>query len=65
TVMNERRASFSGASRSGKTTLLRVIARFEIPNSGRVLFDERDVTRVPVRSEGDRIRLSGIRALQP
>jgi sulfate transport system ATP-binding protein len=41
-----------GPSGSGKTTLLRVIAGLEVADQGQVLFDDRDVTRVPVRSRG-------------
>ena len=36
-----------GPSGCGKTTLLRSIAGFYIPESGRILFGEDDVTRVP------------------
>ena len=36
-----------GPSGCGKTTLLRTIAGFQEPSEGRVLFGERDVTRVP------------------
>ena len=36
-----------GPSGCGKTTLLRILAGFDQPESGRVFFDERDVTAVP------------------
>ncbi len=36
-----------GASGSGKTTLLRMLAGFEKPESGRILIDGADVTRLP------------------
>ena len=36
-----------GASGSGKTTTLRMAAGYEIPDSGRVLLDGRDITRLP------------------
>ncbi len=36
-----------GPSGCGKTTLLRVLAGFYFPDTGRVLFDDRDVTAVP------------------
>ncbi len=36
-----------GPSGCGKTTLLRMLAGFVEPNSGRVLFSDRDVTAVP------------------
>ena len=38
-----------GATRAGKTTLLRIFAGLEQPTTGRVLVGEHDVTRVPVR----------------
>ena len=36
-----------GPSGCGKTTTLRMIAGFEVPDSGRILIEGRDVTRVP------------------
>lgn len=39
--------AFLGQSGCGKTTTLRVIAGLEQPDSGRVHFDERDVTELP------------------
>lgn len=36
-----------GASGSGKSTLLRIIAGLEEPDSGTILFHERDITAVP------------------
>ncbi|MBX6394725.1 MAG: ABC transporter ATP-binding protein [Alicyclobacillaceae bacterium] len=39
--------TFLGPSGCGKTTTLRMIAGFYYPNSGRILFGDRDVTFVP------------------
>ena len=39
-----------GPSGCGKTTTLRIVAGFLSPNSGRVLFNGKDVTRVPTQS---------------
>jgi iron(III) transport system ATP-binding protein len=36
-----------GPSGCGKTTLLRMIAGFYTPDGGRILFDDRDMTKVP------------------
>ncbi|WFU62617.1 ABC transporter ATP-binding protein [Bradyrhizobium brasilense] len=39
--------SLLGPSGSGKTTTLMMIAGFELPDSGQVLLDEKDITRLP------------------
>ncbi|HEX9005744.1 MAG TPA: ABC transporter ATP-binding protein [Bacteroidota bacterium] len=44
--------SVLGPSGCGKTTLLRVIAGLEVPSSGRVLLDSRDVTALPPQERG-------------
>jgi sulfate transport system ATP-binding protein len=41
-----------GPSGSGKSTLLRIIAGLEIPDAGRVLIGEHDVTATPARTRG-------------
>ncbi|HEX8196056.1 MAG TPA: ABC transporter ATP-binding protein [Pyrinomonadaceae bacterium] len=41
-----------GASGSGKTTILRIIAGLEEPDSGRVILHGRDVTKLPARERG-------------
>ena len=41
-----------GASGSGKTTILRIIAGLEQPNSGRIILHGRDVTELPARERG-------------
>ena len=43
-ILNGEIFTILGPSGCGKTTTLRIIAGFEFPNSGRVFFDERDVT---------------------
>ncbi|HEX8248858.1 MAG TPA: ABC transporter ATP-binding protein [Pyrinomonadaceae bacterium] len=41
-----------GASGSGKTTILRVIAGLEKPDSGRIILHGKDVTEMPARERG-------------
>jgi ABC-type Fe3+/spermidine/putrescine transport system ATPase subunit len=41
-----------GASGSGKTTILRIIAGLEQPDSGRVILHGKDVTELPARERG-------------
>ena len=41
-----------GASGSGKTTTLRIVAGYEQPDAGRVLFNGEDITRVPPSRRG-------------
>ena len=41
-----------GASGSGKTTILRIIAGLEMPNSGRIILHGKDVTELPARMRG-------------
>jgi iron(III) transport system ATP-binding protein len=36
-----------GASGSGKTTTLRIVAGYEVPDNGRVMLDGRDITALP------------------
>ena len=39
-----------GASGSGKTTTLRMVAGYEVPDTGKVLLDSKDITALPVQS---------------
>ncbi|MBX6331511.1 MAG: ATP-binding cassette domain-containing protein, partial [Gemmatimonadaceae bacterium] len=41
-----------GASGSGKTTTLRMVAGYEVPDSGRLLLDGRDITALPPQRRG-------------
>ena len=41
-----------GASGSGKTTILRIIAGLELPDKGRVILHGKDVTDLPARERG-------------
>jgi sulfate transport system ATP-binding protein len=49
TVRDGSLTALLGPSGGGKSTLLRVIAGLEVPDSGRVLIDDNDATRVPAR----------------
>lgn len=42
----------SGQNGSGKTTFLRIVAGLETPDSGQVIINGRDVTRLPVEKRG-------------
>ncbi len=46
------RTAIVGPSGSGKTTLLRIISGFETPDSGQVLLDGSDLTRIPAHRRG-------------
>ena len=48
TVKKGELVTFLGPSGCGKTTMLRMIAGFETPSAGRILFDDRDVTEIMV-----------------
>jgi ABC-type Fe3+/spermidine/putrescine transport system ATPase subunit len=41
-----------GASGSGKTTILRIIAGLEMPDTGRIVLHGKDVTELPARERG-------------
>lgn len=41
-----------GASGSGKTTILRIIAGLEKPDSGSIILHDKDVTKLPARERG-------------
>jgi len=41
-----------GASGSGKTTILRIISGLELPDTGKVILHNRDVTNLPARERG-------------
>ena len=38
-----------GATRAGKTSLMRIMAGLDVPTQGRIRMDGKDVTGVPVR----------------
>lgn len=48
TVNKGELVTFLGPSGCGKTTMLRMIAGFETPSAGRILFEDRDVTEIMV-----------------
>jgi ABC-type Fe3+/spermidine/putrescine transport system ATPase subunit len=41
-----------GASGSGKTTILRIISGLELPDTGKIILHNRDVTNLPARERG-------------
>jgi ABC-type Fe3+/spermidine/putrescine transport system ATPase subunit len=41
-----------GSSGSGKSTILRMVAGLILPDEGRILLDERDITRLPPQKRG-------------
>lgn len=45
-------ACLLGPSGCGKTTLLRIVAGLEAPDAGRILFEEREISAVPVHRRG-------------
>lgn len=49
-----------GPSGSGKTTTLRLLAGLETPDSGRILVDGRDVSRVPAGDRGVALVFQGL-----
>jgi len=53
-----------GPSGCGKTTTLRCVAGLETPSSGRILFDEKDVTDLPANQRGVAMMFQNI-ALYP
>lgn len=44
-----------GANGAGKSSLLRLIYRFRVPDSGRVLLDGQDIHRLPARTVAQRV----------
>lgn len=52
TVENGTLVSILGPSGCGKTTTLRMLAGFEAPDDGEVLFDDQPVGKVPVNKRG-------------
>ena len=51
-VADNEYVSLLGPSGSGKTVLLRLIAGFEQPDAGRILFDGNDIASVPAHERG-------------
>ena len=51
-VADNEYVSLLGPSGSGKTVLLRLIAGFELPDRGRILFDGKDIASVAAHERG-------------
>ena len=47
TIEDEEFLTLLGPSGCGKTTILRIIGGFEEPDSGQVLFEGKDITKIP------------------
>ena len=55
--------TFLGPSGCGKTTTLRMIAGFDLPSSGKILLNGKDITDPPPQQAARQYRIPAIRAL--